>query len=44
MRITLHQPKLSTIRMVEMKLKKKKFFRSKHQLFQSLRRKVMYPR
>jgi hypothetical protein len=43
MRITLHQPKLSTIRMVEQKLKKKKYFRSKHQLFQSLRRKVMYP-
>ena len=43
MGIPLHQPKLSTIRMVEKKLKKKKYFRSKHQLFQSLHRKVMFP-
>jgi len=43
MRTILHQPKLNTIRMVEQKLKKKKRFRTKHQLFHSLHRKVMYP-
>ena len=29
--------------MVEQKLKRRRLFRTKHQLFQSLRRKVMYP-
>jgi hypothetical protein len=43
MRTILHQPKLNTIRMVEQKLKKKKHFRTKHQLFKSLLGKVMYP-
>ena len=39
----LHQPKLSTIRLVEQKLKKKKYFRSMNQLFLSLDKSVMYP-
>ena len=39
----LHQPNLSTIRLVEQKLKKKKYFRSKNQLFLSLGKSVMYP-
>jgi hypothetical protein len=43
MRTILHQPKLNTIRMVEQNLKKKKHFRTKHQLFKSLLGKVMYP-
>jgi len=43
MRTPLHQPKLNTIRIVEQKLKKRQHFRSKHQLFQSLGRRVMYP-
>lgn len=43
MKTILHQPKLNTIRMVEQKLKKKKHFRTKHELFQSLHGKVMYP-
>ena len=29
--------------MVEQKIKKKKYFRLKHQLFQSLHKRVMYP-
>ncbi len=43
MRNSIHQPTLSTIRIVEQKIEKKKYFRSKHQLFQSLHRRVMYP-
>ena len=39
----LHQPKLSTIRLVEQKLKKKKYFRSRNQLFLSLGKSVMFP-
>ena len=39
----LHQPSLSTIRLVEQKLKKKKYFRSRNQLFLSLGKSVMYP-
>ena len=39
----LHQPTLATIRLVEQKLKKKKYFRSKNQLFLSLGKSVMYP-
>ena len=42
MRTILHQPKLNTIKMVEQKLKKKKHFRNKYQLFQSLQGKVMF--
>jgi len=42
METILHQPKLITIRMVEQKLKKKKQFRTKHELFKSLNGKVMY--
>ena len=38
----LHQPTLSTIRLVEQKLKKKKYFRSRNQLFLSLGKRVMY--
>lgn len=43
METILHQPKLNTIRMVEQKLKKKKQFKTKHELFKSLNGKVMYP-
>ena len=43
MRKAIHQPTLSTIRMVEQKIKKKKYFSSKHQLFQSLHGSVMHP-
>ena len=38
----LHQPNLSTIRLVEQKLKKKKYFRSRNQLFLSLGKSVMF--
>lgn len=40
---SIHQPQLSTIEMVEQKLKKKKYFRSRNQLFLSLGKRVMYP-
>jgi hypothetical protein len=43
MKKDLHQPTLSTIRFVEQKLKKKKYFRSRNQLFLSLGKSVMYP-
>jgi len=39
----VHQPNLSTIRLVEQKLKKKKSFSSRNQLFLSLDNSVMYP-
>ena len=39
----LHQPKLSTIRLVEQKLKEKKYFLNRNQLFLSLGKSVMYP-
>jgi len=39
----LHQPNLSTIRLVEQKLKKKKYFRSRNQLFLSLGKSIMFP-
>ena len=42
MRSSIHQPQLSTIGMVEQKLKKKKYFRSRNQLFLSLGKRVMY--
>jgi hypothetical protein len=43
MRSSFHQPQLSTIRMVEQKIKKKKYFTSRNQLFLSLGKSVMYP-
>jgi hypothetical protein len=43
MRKSFHQPQLSTIRMVEQKIKKKKYLRSRNQLFLSLGKSVMYP-
>ena len=43
MRSSFHQPQLSTIRMVEQKIKKKKYFISRNQLFLSLGKSVMYP-
>ena len=39
----LHQPTLSTIKLVEQKLKKKKYFLNRNQLFLSLGKSVMYP-
>ena len=42
-RLSFHQPTLSTIRIVEQKIKKKKYFRSRNQLFLSLGKSVMYP-
>lgn len=39
----LHQPNLSTIRLVEQKLKKKGGFPSRNQLFLSLDKRIMYP-
>jgi hypothetical protein len=43
MRSSFHQPQLSTIRTVEQKIKKKKYFTSRNQLFLSLGKSVMYP-
>ena len=43
MRSSFHQPQLSTIRMVEQKIKKRKYFTSRNQLFLSLGKSVMYP-
>jgi biopolymer transport protein ExbD len=43
MRPGFHQPTLSTIRRVEQKIKRKKYFASRHQLFVSLDKRVMYP-
>jgi hypothetical protein len=43
MRNTIHQPYLSTIRMVEQKIKKRRYFKNKYQLFVNLPRQVMYP-
>jgi hypothetical protein len=43
MRSSFHQPQLSTIRMVEQKIKKRKYFISRNQLFLSLGKSVMYP-
>ncbi len=43
MRSSFHQPQLSTIRMVEQKIKKKKYFTSRNQLFLSLGKSVTYP-
>jgi hypothetical protein len=42
MRTSVHQPNLSTIRMVEQKLKKRHSFKNKYQLFENLPRQVMY--
>ena len=39
---SIHQPQLGTIRLVEQKLKRKKYFRSRNQLFLSLGKTVMY--
>jgi hypothetical protein len=43
MRTTIHQPYLSTIRMVEQEIKKRRYFKNKYQLFLNLPRQVMYP-
>jgi len=41
--LSFHQPNLSTIRRVELKIKRKGYFRSRNQLFLSLGKSVMYP-
>ena len=41
--LSFHQPNLSTIRRVELKIKRKRYFRSRNQLFLSLGKSVMYP-
>ena len=40
---SIHQPKLSTIRLVEQKLMREKSFSSRYQLYLSLNNSVMYP-
>lgn len=40
--MTIHQPNLSTIKMIEEKLKKTRYFRSKNQLFRELPKQVMF--
>jgi len=43
MKTSNHQPTLSTIRMVEEKIRKRQYFKNKYQLFVNLPRQVMYP-
>jgi hypothetical protein len=43
MKTSNHQPTLSTIRMVEQKIRKRQYFKNKYQLFVNLPRQVMYP-